>query len=100
MCSDDKTLIRMQCQDERGKIIGIVSSILIPQKTMKAGEKVTLKNGESVKLPDNYVEKPDTVIIVDQNNNLVFHDNGDGTVSGISVSLFGFEGRKPKRKAS
>lgn len=40
------------------------------------------------KLPKNYVHKPNTVILMDQNDNPVLKDNGDGTVSGLPVDIF------------
>jgi len=55
---------------------------------MKASETITLRDGTTIKLPSNYVEKPNTLIMVDNNKNLIFHDNGDGTVSGLDVKLF------------
>lgn len=40
------------------------------------------------KLPDNYVHKPGTVIMVDDKGNPILADNGDGTVSGIPIDQF------------
>lgn len=37
------------------------------------------------KLPANYVNKRDTVILIDSNDNPILKDNGDGTVSGIPI---------------
>lgn len=37
------------------------------------------------KLPDNYVHKPGTVILLDEIGNPILKDNGDGTVSGIPI---------------
>jgi hypothetical protein len=40
------------------------------------------------RLPSNYRHKPNTVIFITTKDELMFADNGDGTVSGMEVKQF------------
>ena len=35
----------------------------------------------------NYVHKDNTIILVDDKNQGIFHNNGDSTVSGLAIEL-------------
>lgn len=49
-------------------------------------------------LPLTYRHVPNTVVLVDQNDNPVVRDNGDGTWSGLSLDLLYKEPDNEKEK--